>query len=117
MTIPEFSKLISLPPARVLTTAEILYHMPDHPDLLQTFIWQHFDILPDFPALRRFLVYWEKNLDGPIHSYGSAGRRSRRPANCAIHVTMCVCTDGCFNRDRTLLFVIFVSKPASIVTT
>ena len=68
MTIPEFSKLISLPPARVLTTAEILYHMPDHPDLLQTFIWQHFDILPDFPALRRFLVYWEKNLDGPIHS-------------------------------------------------
>ena len=49
-------------------TAEILYRMPDHLDLLQSFIWQHLDIAPDFPVLRRFLDYWEKNLDGPIHS-------------------------------------------------
>ncbi len=49
-------------------TAEILYRMPDHLDLLQSFIWQHLDIAPDFPVLRRFLDFWEKNLDGPIHS-------------------------------------------------
>ena len=35
-----------------LTTAEILYRMPDHENLLQTFIWQELDRIPDFPRLR-----------------------------------------------------------------
>lgn len=56
-------------------TAEIIYRMPDHPAVLQTFIWQHLDIAPDFPALRRFLDFWEKNLDGPIHSVRVARTR------------------------------------------
>ncbi|MGH7156056.1 MAG: usg protein [Acetobacteraceae bacterium] len=51
-----------------LTTAEILYRMPDHPDLLQTFIWQHLDRAPEYPALRKFLDFWHRELDGPIHS-------------------------------------------------
>ena len=29
-----------------LTTAEIIYHMPDHPSLLQTYVWQEFDLAP-----------------------------------------------------------------------
>ena len=51
-----------------LTTAEILYHMPDHPALLQTYIWQEYDLLPDYPALQKFLTFWERNLDGRLHS-------------------------------------------------
>jgi uncharacterized protein Usg len=51
-----------------LATAEILYHLPDHPSVLQTFIWQHLDLAPKFPELKRFLAFWEKNLEGPIHS-------------------------------------------------
>ena len=51
-----------------LTTAEILYHMPDHPGLLQTFIWQDLDIAPRFPVLRRFLDFWSRSLDGKLHS-------------------------------------------------
>ena len=51
-----------------LATAEILYRMPDHPSLLQTFIWQHYDLAPDYPELRRFLSFWARELDGPIHS-------------------------------------------------
>lgn len=51
-----------------LTTAEILYHMPDHAGLLQTFVWQELDLAPRFPMLRGFLGYWEKNLDGKLHS-------------------------------------------------
>jgi uncharacterized protein Usg len=51
-----------------LTTAEILYHLPDHPDLLQSFIWQHLDLAPDYPNLRRFLEFWEKNIEGRLHS-------------------------------------------------
>ena len=51
-----------------LTTAEILYHLPDYPALLQTFIWQEYDIAPEFPILRKFLDFWTRNIDGKLHS-------------------------------------------------
>lgn len=51
-----------------LTTAEILYHMPDHPGLLQTYLWQHLDLVPKFPELKKFLDFWSHNLDGRLHS-------------------------------------------------
>lgn len=51
-----------------LTTAEILYHLPDYPELLQSFVWQEADLAPGFPALRRFLDYWEKHIEGRLHS-------------------------------------------------
>ena len=51
-----------------LTTAEIIYRMPDHPDLLQSFIWQKLDLAPDYPELRRFLEFWSRNLEGKLHS-------------------------------------------------
>lgn len=51
-----------------LTTAEILYHMPDHPKLLQTYIWQELDLAPYFPELKRFLDFWTSCLDGKLHS-------------------------------------------------
>jgi uncharacterized protein Usg len=51
-----------------LTTAEILYRMPDHPTFLQTYVWQDYDIAPDFPTLMKFLTFWREKLDGPLHS-------------------------------------------------
>jgi uncharacterized protein Usg len=51
-----------------LTTAEIVYHMPDHPTLLQTFVWQQLDVAPHFPRLQKFLDFWHRNLDGRLHS-------------------------------------------------
>ena len=51
-----------------LTTAQILYHLPDHPSLLQEFVWQHLDIAPRFPVLTKFLDFWTDNLDGALHS-------------------------------------------------
>jgi uncharacterized protein Usg len=51
-----------------LTTAEIIYHLPDHPALLQTFIWQKFDLAPQFPELQKFLDFWRSNIDGKLHS-------------------------------------------------
>lgn len=51
-----------------LTTAEILYHLPDHPALLQSFIWQHLDCAPDYPNLHRFLEFWQNNIEGRLHS-------------------------------------------------
>jgi uncharacterized protein Usg len=51
-----------------LTTAEILYRLPDHPGILQSYVWQEFDLAPRFPALRKFLDFWRRELDGEVHS-------------------------------------------------
>lgn len=63
-----------------LTTAEILYRMPDHPALLQTFVWQDYDLFPKFPALNDFLKFWQASLDGPLFSVTVAHDRLIRPA-------------------------------------
>ena len=63
-----------------LTTAEILYHLPDHPKLLQSFIWQEFDMAPKFPVLAKFLDFWTHNLDGKLHSVHVASRGLISPA-------------------------------------
>lgn len=63
-----------------LATAEIYYRMPDARDVLQTFIWQEYDLAPRFPNLRRFLDFWTRELDGPIHSVRLAHARLIRPA-------------------------------------
>jgi uncharacterized protein Usg len=51
-----------------LTTAEIIYHMPDYPDVLQSFIWQDYDLPPNYPKLHHFLEFWAQKLDGKLHS-------------------------------------------------
>ena len=51
-----------------LTTAEIMYRMPDYRDILQTYIWQDYDLAPKFPKLIKFLDFWSHNLDGPLAS-------------------------------------------------
>ncbi|MGB3809302.1 MAG: Usg family protein [Parvibaculum sp.] len=63
-----------------LVTAEILYRMPDHLGVLQTFVWQDYDLAPRYPGLSKFLAYWEKNLDGPLHSVRIATKRVITPA-------------------------------------
>ena len=51
-----------------LTTAEILYHLPDHPRMLQSYIWQELDLAPGFPALHKFLDFWTREIEGKLHS-------------------------------------------------
>ncbi|MBV9568342.1 MAG: usg protein [Hyphomicrobiales bacterium] len=51
-----------------LTTAEILYRLPDHPVFLQSYIWQDYDVAPRFPLLRGFLAFWRAKLEGRLHS-------------------------------------------------
>ena len=58
-----------------LTTAEIYYHLPDYPDLLQTYLWQEYDIAPRFPALFGFLDFWSRSLDGRLHSVCVASQK------------------------------------------
>ncbi len=51
-----------------LTTAQIFYRLPDHPLLLQSYVWQNYDLAPEFPEMKGFLKFWEEKLDGPLHS-------------------------------------------------
>jgi uncharacterized protein Usg len=67
-----------------LTTAEILYHMPDHPAVLQSFIWQEFDMAPKFPVLHKFLHFWDGHLDGKLHSVRVAARGLIAPSDLSI---------------------------------
>jgi uncharacterized protein Usg len=63
-----------------LTTAQILYRRPDHPWLLQTFVWQNYDLFPKFPELMRFLAFWQEKLEGPLHSVQVAHSKLIKPA-------------------------------------
>jgi uncharacterized protein Usg len=63
-----------------LTTAQILYRLPDHPKLLQTYVWQDYDLAPQFPVLIRFLEFWRRELEGPLHSVTIAHSRLIKPA-------------------------------------
>jgi uncharacterized protein Usg len=71
-----------------VTTAEILYHLPDHPGVLQTFIWQELDLAPRFPVLHKFLDFWEREIEGKLHSVrvGTSGVFSAREMRHASHL-------------------------------
>jgi uncharacterized protein Usg len=63
-----------------LTTAEILYRLPDHPSLLQSFIWQEYDVHPRFPRLKTFLDFWSRNLEGKLYRVTVAHKGLITPA-------------------------------------
>ncbi|WP_300529685.1 Usg family protein [Maricaulis sp.] len=63
-----------------LTTAEVLYYMPDHPSLIQSFLWQTQDLAPRYPRLIRFLDFWRAEIDAVIHTVRIAHRGLIGPA-------------------------------------
>jgi uncharacterized protein Usg len=63
-----------------LTTANILYRLPDHPAIIQSYIWQEFDLHPEFPELRKFLDFWTRTLEGPLHAVTVAHSGLIKPA-------------------------------------
>lgn len=66
-----------------LTTAEITYHLPDYPELLQHYIWQELDLAPEYPVLSKFLTFWEDSLDGRLHSVRIASAELIKPSEIA----------------------------------
>ncbi|MEK0163453.1 usg protein [Phaeobacter sp. JH20_36] len=62
-----------------LTTAEMTYHMPDHTHVLNTFIWQDYDLAPDHPRLFKFIEFWHREIDGPLHSVRFTHRKMISP--------------------------------------
>jgi uncharacterized protein Usg len=62
-----------------LTTTEILYYMPDHPALLQSFVWQTLDLAPQYPRIRKFLDFWRREIEAVIHSVRLASGETLAP--------------------------------------
>ena len=63
-----------------LATAEVLYYLPDHPSLLQSFVWQTLDLAPAYPRIHRFLDYWRCEIEAVIHSVHLASGETLAPA-------------------------------------
>ncbi len=59
-----------------LTTAQIFYRRPDHKWLLQSYLWQKYDLFPEFPELHKFLEFWQAKLKARCTPC-----RSRTPAD------------------------------------
>ena len=62
-----------------LTTAEFLYHMPDYIHVLNSFVWQEYDLAPDYPKLFEFIEFWQRDIDGPLHSVRFSHQKLIRP--------------------------------------
>ena len=77
MTDRTFNEMMS---GYSLTTAEILYRMPDHPVLLQSYIWQDYDVHPRFPKLKKFLDFWSRELEGKLFKVVVAHTQLIKPA-------------------------------------
>lgn len=62
-----------------LTTAEIIYRMPDYQRVLNSYLWQEYDLAPDYPKLFEFIEFWQRDLDGPLHSVRFSHRKLIAP--------------------------------------
>ena len=62
------------------TTAEIVYRRPDRHWLLQTYVWQNYQLFSNFPALKDFLAFWETTHDGPLFAVTVGQSKLIKPA-------------------------------------
>lgn len=64
-----------------LTTAEFFYRMPDYQNVLNSYIWQDYDLAPDYPKLFAFIEFWQNEIEGPLHSVRFCHRKLLAPGN------------------------------------
>ena len=62
-----------------LTVAELYYRLPDYRNVLNSFIWQDYDLAPDYPKLFSFIEFWQENIEGPLHSVRFSHRKLISP--------------------------------------
>jgi len=51
---------------RELVIVNVNYWMPDYTNILQEFIWQTEDLVPEIPRVHKFLKFWHENIDAVI---------------------------------------------------
>jgi uncharacterized protein Usg len=63
-----------------LTAAEIVYRRPHRHWLLQTYVWQDYDMFPNLPALQDFLAFRQQKLEGSLFAVTVAHSKLIKPA-------------------------------------
>ena len=46
----------------------VYYWMPDYNNILQEFMWQLNDVVPEYPRVHRFLNHWHENIEAVIET-------------------------------------------------
>jgi uncharacterized protein Usg len=59
-----------------LTTAKLYYRMPDFRHVLNFYFWQQYDQFPDYPVLFKFIEFWQREIEAPLHSIEFIHRRA-----------------------------------------
>ena len=49
-----------------LVTIDIFYYRPDYTSIIQEFLWQTEDIVPDLRRTHKFLNHWHQNIDAVV---------------------------------------------------
>ena len=49
-----------------IASGQVVYYIPDYLHIVNEFVWQTEDKVPEFPRITKFLDYWDKFIDGPI---------------------------------------------------
>lgn len=49
-----------------IVTVNILYYIPNYQNLIQEFIWQTEDMIPELYRVHKFLNFWKDNIDAII---------------------------------------------------
>ena len=58
---------------KTLVTVDIFYYIPQT-SLLNEFLWQTADYVPDIPRVHKFLLFWKDNIDAIIKDVYEIGR-------------------------------------------
>lgn len=66
LTMPPSDVLVSGP--KRLVTAQVFYRLPDYRSILQFFVLQKEDEVPECPRILEFLEFWSRSIEGPLHS-------------------------------------------------
>ena len=49
-----------------IVTIDVFYYLPEYTNILQEFVWQTDDIVPEYPRVHQFLNYWKENINAVI---------------------------------------------------
>jgi|TARA_R110000823_G_scaffold32628_19_gene91960 uncharacterized protein Usg len=49
-----------------IVTIDVFYYLPEYTNILQEFVWQTEDIVPEYPRVHQFLNYWKENINAVI---------------------------------------------------
>jgi uncharacterized protein Usg len=52
-----------------VATVQVVYYIPDYLHIVNEFVWQTEDQIPEFPRITKFLNYWDKNIDCQSKKY------------------------------------------------